>query len=98
MIWQIPRKGVFLENVGEPGLVGEEERQVRGKDAVLDVAQDLAVLLGVQAGEDIVVFLIGTVNPFLELLQVCNPQTRFTIILIFESEFFDSFALQFSEL
>ena len=36
-----PIKGVLLDNVGEPGLVGEEEGEVGGEDAVLHVADHL---------------------------------------------------------
>ena len=41
MVWVFPIKGVLLDNVGEPGLVGEEEGEVGGEDAVLHVADHL---------------------------------------------------------
>ena len=43
--------------LGKLGLVGEEEGEVGGEDAVLHVAQHLLVLLGAQLGEDVVVLL-----------------------------------------
>lgn len=57
MIWQIPAERVLLEYVCESGFVGEEQREVGGEDAVLDVAKDLPVLVRVQLGENVVVFL-----------------------------------------
>ena len=48
MIWDIPAKGILLEYIRESSLVGEEECEVRGQDAVLDVAQNLPVLVRVQ--------------------------------------------------
>jgi hypothetical protein len=41
MIWYVPAEAVLLDNVGQPGLVGEEEGQIRGQDAVLHVTQHL---------------------------------------------------------
>ena len=57
MIRNVPREGVLLEDVGQPGLVGEEQGQVGGQNAVLDVAQDLSILVMIQLGKDVVVFL-----------------------------------------
>ncbi len=57
MIWQVPRERLLLENVPESSLVGEEQREVGGEDAVLDVAQDLPVLVVIQFGKDVVVLL-----------------------------------------
>ena len=52
-----PRELVLLHDVCQLGLVGEEEGEVGGEDAVLHVAQHLLVLLGAQLGEDVVVLL-----------------------------------------
>ncbi len=57
MVGEVPRERALLEDVPQPGLVREEEGEVGGQDAVLDVAQDLAVLLRIQAAEDVVVLL-----------------------------------------
>lgn len=59
VIRQIPGKGPLPQDFAQPGLVGEEQGQVGGEDAVLDVAQDLPVLITVQFGEDVVVFLLN---------------------------------------
>ena len=52
-----PVEAVRVEDVRQPRLVGEEEGEVGGEDAVLHVAQHLLVLLGAQLGEDVVVLL-----------------------------------------
>ena len=57
MLGLCPRELVFLHDVGQLRLVGEEEGEVGGEDAVLHVAQHLLVLLGAQLGEDVVVLL-----------------------------------------
>ena len=41
MVWVLPVERVLLHNVGQARLVGEEESQVGGQDAVLHVAQNL---------------------------------------------------------
>ena len=51
--WQTSRK----KQTGH--LVGEEEGEVGGEDAVLHVAQHLLVLVRVQFGEDVVMLLAG---------------------------------------
>ena len=59
MVWLVPVKHIVLHNVGQPGLVGEEEGQVGGQDAVLHVPQHLLVLIGAQLAEDVVVLLLN---------------------------------------
>lgn len=68
VVRQVPREGVVLQDVGESGLVGKEEGQVGGQDAVLDVAQDLPIFLGVQLGEDVVVLLLEDVDRHVEVV------------------------------
>ena len=41
VIRDLPAERVLLDNVGQSGLVGEEEGQVGGQDAVLHVTQHL---------------------------------------------------------
>ena len=53
-----PVEGVLLDNIGQPCLVGEEESEVGGEDAVLDVADHRLVLLGVQVAQQVVLLLI----------------------------------------
>ena len=55
----IPVETVRLHDVGEAGLVGEEESEVGGEDAVLDVADHRLVLLGVQVPQQVVLLLIA---------------------------------------
>ena len=59
MIRVFPVEGVLLDNIGQPCLVGEEESEVGGKDAVLDVADHRLVLLGVQVAQQVVLLLIA---------------------------------------
>ena len=59
MVRAVPAEGVRLHNVCQPGLVGEEERQVRGQYAVLHVPQDLLVLVWAELVKYVVVFLGG---------------------------------------
>ena len=41
MVRVLPVEGVLLDDVGEPRLVGEEEGEVGGQDAVFHVTQHL---------------------------------------------------------
>ena len=58
MVRAVPAEAVGLNDVGQPGLVGEEKGQVCGQDAVLHVPQHLLVLIRAQLAEYIVVLLI----------------------------------------
>ena len=57
MVRAVPAEGVGLDDVGQPGLVREEEGQVRGQDAVLHVPQHLLVFIRAQLAEYIVMLL-----------------------------------------
>ena len=59
MVRAVPAEGVRLHNVRQPGLVGEEERQVRCQYAVLHVPQNLLVLFWTELVKYVVVFLGG---------------------------------------
>ncbi len=41
MVGYVPAEAVLLDDVGQPGFVGEEEGEVGGQDAVLHVPQHL---------------------------------------------------------
>ena len=58
MVWVFPVERVLLHNVGQARLVGEEESQVGGQDAVLHVADHCLVLLRVQVAQQVVLLLI----------------------------------------
>ena len=53
-----PVKTVCLCDFSQARLVGEEESEVGGEDAVLDVTQHLLVLVWGQLGEDVVILLL----------------------------------------
>ena len=61
MIWHIPAESALLQYGGHPRLVGEEEVEVRGQDAVFHVAQHLRNLRihpgGCQDGKKGIAFL-----------------------------------------
>ena len=57
VIWQFPRKNAFLENVQQSCFVWEEKCEVGCQNAVLDVAQNLAVFVGIKLRKYVVVFL-----------------------------------------
>ena len=59
-----PVEAVRLNDAGQPCLVGEEEGQVGGEDAVLHVPQDLLVLVWTQLGEDVVILLDKSVYSY----------------------------------
>lgn len=48
MIRQVPGKGVFFQDIRQSGLVGKKQGQIRGKNAMLDVAQNLPIFIMVQ--------------------------------------------------
>ena len=48
--------------LGKLGLVGEEEGEVGGEDAVLHVAQHLLVLLGPEPAQDVAAVLLSAAN------------------------------------
>ena len=57
MFWVCPGEAALLHDVGQLGLVREEESQVRGENAILHGLQNFLVLLRVQGREDVVLFL-----------------------------------------
>ena len=62
MVWVLPVERVLLHNVGQARLVGEEESQVGGQDAVLHVADHRLVLLRVQVAQQVVLLLSTNFN------------------------------------
>ena len=63
-----PRELVLLHDVGQLGLVGEEEGEVGGEDAGLHGLQHLVVLLVVEVVEDVVGLLLEDGDPHAEVV------------------------------
>ena len=68
MLHTAPVEAILLNEMGQFGLVREEEGEVGGEDAVFDVAEDLSVLLRVEFLEDVVILILEDVDGHVEVV------------------------------